>query len=217
MCIRDSINAEYMGCEGQAQGYSVHLSTNSINYGEIKIGNSTSRLLLIHNDSDLPVTFEFFNDQSNVFGLSKCRGKINPKQYERIIVNFVPKHTICYYERMFCIVRNHTLLYLDLIGTCYDLLIKPIPLLQKHIDAFRRRVVEGKLSEVDFKYMENALLMKVSQTFNQSTRQLESNKEDQLEKTNTVSYTHLRAHETRHDLVCRLLLEKKKKKSQTGG
>ena len=30
-----------------------------------------------------------------------------------------------------------------------------------------------------------------------------------------VSYTHLRAHETRHDLVCRLLLEKKKKTTQT--
>src|SRR5450756_2952362 len=29
----------------------------------------------------------------------------------------------------------------------------------------------------------------------------------------SVSYTHLRAHETRHDLVCRLLLEKKKKTS----
>src|SRR5450756_2644416 len=28
----------------------------------------------------------------------------------------------------------------------------------------------------------------------------------------SVSYTHLRAHETRHDLVCRLLLEKKKNK-----
>src|SRR5450759_1269692 len=28
---------------------------------------------------------------------------------------------------------------------------------------------------------------------------------------NPMSYTHLRAHETRHDLVCRLLLEKKKK------
>src|SRR5450756_3170967 len=26
-------------------------------------------------------------------------------------------------------------------------------------------------------------------------------------RTTTVSYTHLRAHETRHDLVCRLLLE----------
>ena len=32
-----------------------------------------------------------------------------------------------------------------------------------------------------------------------------------LEKAGAVSYTHLRAHETRHDLVCRLLLEKKKK------
>src|SRR5665648_1131691 len=30
-----------------------------------------------------------------------------------------------------------------------------------------------------------------------------------------VSYTHLRAHETRHDLVCRLLLEKKKKKTKS--
>src|SRR5450756_2788715 len=30
---------------------------------------------------------------------------------------------------------------------------------------------------------------------------------DQLQKDNPVSYTHLRAHETRHDLVCRLLLE----------
>ena len=30
----------------------------------------------------------------------------------------------------------------------------------------------------------------------------------------TVSYTHLRAHETVLDLVCRLLLEKKKKKNR---
>ena len=30
----------------------------------------------------------------------------------------------------------------------------------------------------------------------------------------SVSYTHLRAHETGRNLVCRLLLEKKKKKKQ---
>ena len=33
---------------------------------------------------------------------------------------------------------------------------------------------------------------------------------DTVQSAQTVSYTHLRAHETRHDLVCRLLLEKKK-------
>ena len=35
-------------------------------------------------------------------------------------------------------------------------------------------------------------------------------KENELLVLMAVSYTHLRAHETRHDLVCRLLLEKKK-------
>ena len=34
--------------------------------------------------------------------------------------------------------------------------------------------------------------------------------ESRLPKLGTVSYTHLRAHETVLDLVCRLLLEKKK-------
>ena len=34
-----------------------------------------------------------------------------------------------------------------------------------------------------------------------------------LSNMESVSYTHLRAHETRHDLVCRLLLEKKKRKA----
>ena len=36
-----------------------------------------------------------------------------------------------------------------------------------------------------------------------------------VEALQAVSYTHLRAHETRHDLVCRLLLEKKKRNKRT--
>src|SRR5665648_1098649 len=35
-----------------------------------------------------------------------------------------------------------------------------------------------------------------------------------LDNAEPVSYTHLRAHETRHDLVCRLLLEKKNKQNK---
>src|SRR5665648_1096514 len=34
-------------------------------------------------------------------------------------------------------------------------------------------------------------------------------------RSTAVSYTHLRAHETRHDLVCRLLLEKKNNNNLT--
>ena len=39
--------------------------------------------------------------------------------------------------------------------------------------------------------------------------------DDGVERRPPVSYTHLRAHETVLDLVCRLLLEKKKNKQRT--
>ncbi|EGR30025.1 hypothetical protein IMG5_144000 [Ichthyophthirius multifiliis] len=139
----------------------------------------------IYNKSDLQTSFQFMNDQGNIFSISPVQGIIKPKQNSRIIISFKPNHTICYYERVylytniylffigFCIVRNHRLFHIDLIGTCYDLLIKPIPLQQKHIDAFRKRVIQGKLSEIDFKYMENAFLLKQKNMMNQNNIELE--------------------------------------------
>src|SRR5450756_179861 len=56
-------------------------------------------------------------------------------------------------------------------------------------------LTQKQLSELDFKLEDGALVV-VRGTLT------------------PVSYTHLRAHETRHDLVCRLLLEKKKTKYQ---
>lgn len=121
-------NDLYFDCIGTAAPYKVYLSENSINFGEIKIGNTASRLLTIHNDSELPTSFQFYSDQGNIFSLSRTRGVVPNKGLERIIVNFKPRNTICYYERIFVVSRNHQVLVLDLIGTCYDLLIKPIPL-----------------------------------------------------------------------------------------
>ena len=34
-----------------------------------------------------------------------------------------------YYERIFCVVRNHSVLFVDLIGVSYDILTKPIPII----------------------------------------------------------------------------------------
>ena len=41
-------------------------------------------------------------------------------------------------------------------------------------------------------------------------------KVEKMQNFTSVSYTHLRAHETKANLVCRLLLEKKKKKRAKG-
>ena len=97
----------------------------------------------ICNDSDLPTTFQFFTDDKNVYSFSKIEGVVNAKSQTRIIVTFTPQATTNYYERIFCVVRNHSVLYVDLIGTCYDILTKPVPLMQRHIDIFRHTVIMG--------------------------------------------------------------------------
>ncbi len=40
-------------------------------------------------------------------------------------------------------MRNHSVLYVDLIGTCYDILTKPVPLMQRHVDIYRHKVIMG--------------------------------------------------------------------------
>ena len=54
------------------------------------------------------------------------------------------------------------LLYVDLIGTCYDLIIRPVPLMQVHVDTFRKRVIEGRISAIELKYIENNILLKLA-------------------------------------------------------
>lgn len=116
-------------CVGQADGFNVSLNVKSIHFGEVQIGNNTNRLLNICNDSELPTTFQFFTDDKNVFSFSKIEGTVNAKSQTRIIITFTPQATTNYYERVFCVVRNHSVLYVDLIGTCYDILTKPLPLM----------------------------------------------------------------------------------------
>jgi hypothetical protein len=53
-------------------------------------------------------------------------------------------------------------LFVDLIGTCYDVLTKPVPLSQRHIDTYRHKVIMGAhrkaLVSKDFDGMEDSLM-----------------------------------------------------------
>lgn len=35
-------------------------------------------------------------------------------------------------------------MFVDLVGTCFDVLNKPMPLMQRHIDIYRHKVIMGK-------------------------------------------------------------------------
>jgi hypothetical protein len=39
-------------------------------------------------------------------------------------------------------------LYVDLIGTCYDILTKPVPLIQRNVDIYRHKVIMGMHNRV---------------------------------------------------------------------
>ena len=139
----------------------MHLSSNSINFGEIKLEHTSTKVLTLQNDSELDTEFEFFSDSGNVFSFNDIRGTLPRNSQKKVIIEFRPRNTIAYYQRVYCLVRNHLLLYVDLIGTCYDLLIRPVPLLQVHVDTFRKRVIEGRISAIELKYIENNLLLKL--------------------------------------------------------
>lgn len=95
------------------------------------------------NSSDLPTSFQFITDKSNLFSFSVTEGIVKPMSSVRVIINFKPAKTGNYYERVFCMVKNHKVLFVDLVGTCFDVLTKPIPLAQRHVDTFRHKVIMG--------------------------------------------------------------------------
>lgn len=109
-CTRYSIktvggNQLTFSCTGEATGFKVGLSSQSIHFGEVQHGSTTNRLLNIVNASDLPTTFQFITDKKNVFSFSKVEGTVNANSSFRIIVTFTPNSTTNFYERVFCLVR----------------------------------------------------------------------------------------------------------------
>ncbi len=80
-------------------------------------------------------------------------------------------------------------------------------ILQQHgVDASNARSCNGYL------ILYAAMSRHIPQLFDVCITRLDGTKRYVEPGEEPVSYTHLRAHETREDLVCRLLLEKKKKK-----
>jgi hypothetical protein len=132
-----------LSVKGEAKGVDVALSANSIHFGEVAIDNSTNRLLNVQNNNDMPMTFQFVTDKNNMFSFSETEGTVKPFSFARIIITFTPPKTGNFYERCFGLIRNHQVMYVDLIGTCFDILNKPVPLMQRHIDAYRHKVIMG--------------------------------------------------------------------------
>ena len=115
-------------CVGRALPLEAKLSSKLVDFGSIRLNSSTNRMVTLHNNSDTNCAFEVIIDNSGVFSVKETAGVIKPKSYARLLFLFTPQKTINYYQRAYILIRNHLALSIDLLGNCFDLLIKPPPL-----------------------------------------------------------------------------------------
>lgn len=115
-------------CVGRALPLEARLSSKLVDFGSIRLNSTTNRMVTLHNNSDTTCAFEVVIDNSGVFSVKDNVGVIKPKSYARLLFLFTPQKTINYYQRVYILIRNHLALSLDLLGNCFDLLIKPPPL-----------------------------------------------------------------------------------------
>lgn len=57
-------------------GLNVHLSSRVCNFGEVRTGNSTSRVVTLENESNHPASFKFFTDSTHIFRFKKAEGTV---------------------------------------------------------------------------------------------------------------------------------------------
>ena len=74
--ICESGNQVDLKCQGRSKRFAVSLSAQSVNFGEIKLDNYSSKVISLANTSELDAEFEFFTDSGNIFILSETKGVI---------------------------------------------------------------------------------------------------------------------------------------------
>ncbi|CAM9831384.1 unnamed protein product, partial [Ectocarpus sp. 12 AP-2014] len=157
-------NKVEVGIQGRAVGCSVRLEKkedpfargcgvpDSVNFREVKVGVTTTRVINLYNESSTPCRYCFVIQQgdSSIFHFSHTRGIIPSAGSEhpgeaQVTLTFTPTKPINYYRRVFCLLENQQPLVLDAMGTAYVVAKgevqeqRPAPLRHAHVQAFRNR------------------------------------------------------------------------------
>ena len=114
-------------------------------------------------------------------------------------------------------IQNVTACVFDAYGTLFDVNSAAAKCKEKLGDRWENFANAWRTTQLEYTWLRS--LMKKHKNFWEITEDsldhtmetFKIKKEMRDELLDPVSYTHLRAHETRSNLVCRLLLEKKKK------
>lgn len=99
-------NSVRVCCMGYGCGPTVSLSTNSINFGDVRRGGYVQKQITITNTSNIPAWFQFDTEKDGVFRFDKTSGVIGPQKSLFVTIRFSPTKPINYYKRVFVLLRN---------------------------------------------------------------------------------------------------------------
>ena len=130
-------------CKGSCKPLKTWVGTKSVNFNSVPLGGQIKKLFRIYNESDLPTEFQIYHDNSGAFSFDITEGIIPAKSNIRINATFKPYETIVYYQRVFCLIKNHMLFSIDLFGSCHNLLTKTPLIDYSKIEMFRYKELKG--------------------------------------------------------------------------
>lgn len=124
---------------------------NSLNFRDIELGFSSTRLFYLKNNSTREAHFSIDGDEESVFRMQPRQGRIPALSEVAVKLFFKPNLPINYYKRFFILISDGLPLFYECMGTGFIRArgevkeIRPAPLRHAHIQAYRNRKVRGLL------------------------------------------------------------------------
>jgi hypothetical protein len=186
-------------CKGYCNSLKTWVGAKSVNFKTVPLGSQIKKLFRIYNESDVSTEFQIYHDNSGVFIFDIIEGIIPAKSNIRINVTFRPYETMVYYQRIFCLIRNHSLFTIDLFGSCHDLLTKTPLLDMKSIEHFRKKQLKGiffndinNLNKKKLEFFESMNAIKDNKDFEEKKELIEGlNNDNDIENLNKDKIHHI--------------------------
>jgi hypothetical protein len=123
---------------------------NSLNFRDVEIGHSETRILMIKNSSNKDVHFSVVADQDGTFKMKPRQGVIKASGPPfAVVISFSPHEPINYYRRVWITTSDRMPLFYDAMGSGYIRAKgeikeqRPAPIRHAHVQAYRNRAVAG--------------------------------------------------------------------------
>ena len=94
-------------CYGKCNLISSSISSRQVNFESVEQGRSAGKVIRVFNESEVETSFQFFYSNEGIFSFVPKQGIIKSRSNERISVYFNPRENMSYYDRAFCLFKNH--------------------------------------------------------------------------------------------------------------